>query len=208
MIIEALEVGVFAENCYVVGCQQTKTGVVIDPGDEVSRILQKIKDLQLKIEYILLTHAHLDHVKELNALKKEICAPVLMHQNDQFLLDNLPTQAAAFGLSDSGIPKINRYIDEGDEIKFGRQVFNVLHTPGHSPGSVSFIAPHVAFVGDVFFAGSIGRTDLPGGDYEILMDTIKNKLLPLGDYTKIYAGHGPATTIGNEKQSNPFLANL
>lgn len=208
MIIENLEVGVFAENCYIVGCEQTKAGVVIDPGDEIPLILQKIQELQLGIEYILLTHAHLDHVKELNALKEKITAPVFMHRDDQFLLDNIPAQAAAFGLSSSGIPEIDRYIDEGDEIKFGDQIFTVLHTPGHSPGSVSYIATQVAFVGDVLFAGSIGRTDLPGGNYDILMDTIKKKILPLGDQTRVYSGHGPSTTIGHEKRTNPFLVNF
>lgn len=208
MIIKQLEVGFFAENCYVIGCDETQEGVVIDPGDEISRILSTIHEHQLDIKYILLTHGHLDHVKELNALNRELRVPVLMHRDDQFLLDNLPAQAAAFGLSVSGIPRVDTYIKEGDRVDFGQIRFEILHTPGHSPGSVTFFTEELAFVGDVLFSGSIGRTDLPGGDYDTLMNSIKNKLYPLGDSTKIYSGHGPPTTIGSEKKTNPFLLNL
>lgn len=205
MLIETLEVGVFAENCYVVGCKNTHEGVVIDPGDEIHRILSRISEMNLNIKYVLLTHAHLDHVKELNALKKKINVPVLMHSADQFLLDSLPTQAATFGLTISGIPEVNKNVNEGDLIKFGQLQFKVLHTPGHSPGSVSYVSTGVAFVGDVLFFGSIGRTDLPGGSYDLLIDSIKRKLFPLGDDTIIYPGHGPSTTLGRERQINPFL---
>lgn len=208
MLIETLEVGAFAENCYLVGCEQTLEGVVIDPGDEISRVLRRIQEMRLIIKYILLTHAHLDHVKELNAFKKEIAVPVLMHASDQFLLDSLPAQAAAFGLTTSGIPEVNRNVNEGEVIKFGQLEFEVLHTPGHSPGSVSYVSNGAAFVGDVLFAGSIGRTDLPGGDFNVLINSIKAKLFPLKDDTIVYPGHGPPTTIGQEKQSNPFLVNV
>ena len=135
MFIETLEVGPFAENCYVVGCEATKEGVIIDPGDEIDRILEKVAALKLEIKYILITHAHLDHVKELGTLKNEIDVPVLMHRDDQFLLDGLPMQASAFGMSVSDIPKIDKYISEGDNIQFGNKSFGVLHTPGHSPGN-------------------------------------------------------------------------
>ncbi len=205
MVIETLEVGPFAENCYVVGCKGTSEGVIIDPGDEINRILEKVAALKLEIKYILITHAHLDHVKELGTLQNEIDAPVLMHRDDQFLLDGLPMQASAFGMSVSAIPKIDKYIEEGDTIEFGKKRFEVLHTPGHSPGNVSFVTQKVAFVGDVLFSGSIGRTDLPGGDFDILINSIKTKLFPLGDDTVVYSGHGPATTIKKEKQTNPFL---
>lgn len=208
MIIERLEVGLFAENCYVVACEKTHEGVVLDPGDEIPRILATIREHELEIKYILLTHGHLDHVKELSTLNNELKVPVLMHQEDQFLLDNLPGQAAAFGLSVSGIPRVDTYIREGDQVEFGRIRFDILHTPGHSPGSVTFFTDAHAFVGDVLFSGSIGRTDLPGGDYHILMSSIKDKLLPLGESTHVYPGHGPPTTLGSEKQTNPFLLNL
>jgi glyoxylase-like metal-dependent hydrolase (beta-lactamase superfamily II) len=128
-----------------------------------------------------------------------------MHRADQFLLESLPAQAAAFGLSTSGIPQVDQYIAEGENLKFGKVQFEVYFTPGHSPGSITFAANGVAFVGDVLFAGSIGRTDLPGGDFETLIQSIKSKLFPLGDDTLVYPGHGPSTTIGDEKRTNPFL---
>ncbi|MCH7679616.1 MBL fold metallo-hydrolase [candidate division KSB1 bacterium] len=205
MFIETLEVGPFAENCYVVGCEATNEGVIIDPGDEIDRILEKVATLKLEIKYILITHAHLDHVKELSTLKNKIDVPVLMHRDDQFLLDGLPMQASAFGMTVSAIPKIDKYIAEGDTIQFGDIIFRVLHTPGHSPGNVSFVTREAAFVGDVLFSGSIGRTDLPGGDFALLIQSIKTKLFPLGDDIVIYSGHGPATTIKKEKETNPFL---
>lgn len=205
MFIETLEVGPFAENCYVVGCEATNEGVIIDPGDEIDRILEKVATLKLEIKYILITHAHLDHVKELSTLKNEIDVPVLMHRDDQFLLDGLPMQASAFGMTVAAIPKIDKYIAEGDTIQFGDIIFRVLHTPGHSPGNVSFVTREAAFVGDVLFSGSIGRTDLPGGDFALLIQSIKTKLYPLGDDIVIYSGHGPATTIKKEKETNPFL---
>ncbi|MFQ5752074.1 MAG: MBL fold metallo-hydrolase [bacterium] len=205
MIIEKLEVGVFAENCYIVGCKDTLDGVVIDPGDEVHRILAKIQEKQLNIKYILLTHAHLDHVRELMDLKAEIAVPILMHPADNFLLENLPAQAAAFGLTVSGIPKVDKYVNEEEHIAFGQQQLKVLHTPGHSPGSISYVTKGVAFVGDALFAGSIGRTDLPGGHYDLLINSIRTKLFRLDDETIVYSGHGPPTTIGKEKRTNPFL---
>lgn len=205
MIIEMAEVGVFAENCYVVGCEDTREGVVIDPGDEIDRILTNIEAHDLTIKYILLTHGHIDHVKEVVSLNRKLDVPVLMHKADQFLLDGLPQQAAAFGLSHSGIPAIDQHIDEGDRISFGNHEFSVLFTPGHSPGSVSFVEGAVVFSGDVLFAGSIGRTDLPGGNYNILLESIRTKLLPLDDDIVIYPGHGPATSVGRERRSNPFL---
>ena len=205
MIVERLEVGAFAENCYIVGCEETHHGVVIVPGDEVDRIIGRIGQLHLDIQFLLLTHAHLDHVKELNAFKREIDVPVLMHKDDLFLLESLPEQAAAFGMVASGIPAIDRYVDEGETVDCGKLHFEILHTPGHSPGSVTYVEKGVAFVGDVLFAGSIGRTDLPGGDFETLMRSIRAKLLPLADATEVYSGHGPPTTIGRERQFNPFL---
>lgn len=207
MIVERVEVGAFAENCYVVGCEETRDGVVIDPGDEIDRIIETITSLQLNVRLILLTHAHLDHVKEVKAFNKGFGVPVLMHQDDRFLLDNLLVQAASFGMTTSGIPTIDRYLEEGEVIGVGSLSFEVLHTPGHSPGSISFVTEKSVFVGDVLFAGSIGRTDLPGGDLETLLASIKLKLLTMDDATRVYPGHGPATTIGQERQFNPFLGN-
>lgn len=205
MVIESLEVGVFAENCYIVGCSDTGAGVVIDPGDELDRILDKIQELGLLIRFILLTHGHLDHVMQVPKLKEKTGAPVLMHAEDEFLLDNLPQQAAAFGLVANEIPKVDKYLKEGDTVEFGNVSFSVLHTPGHSPGSISFVTKGVAFVGDALFAGSVGRTDLPGGSYDVLIRSIRSKLLSLEEATLAYPGHGPVTTIGRERETNPFL---
>ncbi|MCG8607745.1 MBL fold metallo-hydrolase, partial [bacterium] len=162
MIIEMLEVGPFAENCYILGCEETMQGAVIDPGDEFDRIWRKVEERELDIRLILLTHGHIDHVMQVQAMHDKTGAPVYMHREDQFLLANLPSQAAAFGLKIAGIPKIDSYWTEGDTIEFGQIQLAVLHTPGHSPGSVSLITEGIAFVGDALFAGSIGRTDLPG----------------------------------------------
>lgn len=205
MLIERLEVGIFCENCYLVACQETLEGVIIDPGDDADKILTRVEALKLKIKHILITHAHLDHVQALAEVKERVARPVFMHRDDQFLLDNLQVQAAAFGLTISRIPEVDQYINEGELIGFGNVSFNVLHTPGHSRGSVSFVTDGAAFVGDALFAGSIGRTDLPGGDFETLIASIRSKLFPLGDETVVYSGHGPETTIGREKASNPFL---
>ncbi len=208
MIVECLEVGVFAENCYVVGCAETREAVVIDPGDEIPRILSAIEENRLEIKLILLTHAHLDHVKEVVAFKRHWDVPVVMHRDDEFLLANLEKQAAAFGLTTSGTPGVDRFVTEGETIEFGNHQFSVLHTPGHSPGSISFAAEGRIFAGDVLFASSIGRTDLPGGDFETLIKTIQDKLFVLGDATTVYPGHGPPTTIGQERTSNPFVRDV
>ncbi len=205
MIIDCIEVGAFAENCYLLACDESHEGVVVDPGDEIPRILRKIAERALQMKYILLTHGHLDHVKEVSAIKAELGVPVLMHESDQFLLDNLPQQAAAFGLTTAGIPQVDKYLLEGDQVSFGQITLSVLHTPGHSPGSVSFVGEDMAVVGDVLFAGSIGRTDLPGGSFPVLIETIKSKLFPLADHTRIFPGHGPPTSIGHERKHNPFL---
>lgn len=205
LIVECLEVGAFAENCYILGCAATKKGVLLDTGDEASRISAKVSQLGFDIEYILLTHGHLDHVMAVATLQGELDVPVLMNKGDAFLLENLPAQAAAFGLSVSGIPRVDTYIKEGDTIEFGALKFDVLLTPGHSPGSVAFAGTGAVFSGDVLFAGSIGRTDLPGGDYDTLIRSIRDKLLALGDGVVVYPGHGPATTVGHERLRNPFL---
>ncbi len=205
MQIERLEVGVFAENCYVVGCERTRAGVVIDPGDEAPRILRKVRELELEIKAVLLTHAHLDHVQAASEVKQALGAPLAMHREDRFLLDNVAAQAGAFGLPAPPVPSVDRFLDEGDEVAFGAVTLKVLCTPGHSPGSLTFYGDGVAFVGDVLFAGSIGRTDLPGGDLHTLIRSIREKLFPLGDETVVLSGHGPETTIGREKASNPFL---
>lgn len=205
MIIKTLAVGPIMANCYIVGCENTKQAAVIDPGDDTDKILMALADAKLTLKYILNTHGHFDHVGGNRRMKDATGAELLIHAEDASMLASLPQAAASFGLSADSSPPPDKTIDEGDTIIFGDITFNVLHTPGHSPGGVSFHADSVVFVGDTLFAGSIGRTDFAGGDFNTLIASIKNKLIPLGDDVTVYTGHGPTTTIGQEKRSNPFL---
>ncbi|MFQ5576804.1 MAG: MBL fold metallo-hydrolase [Anaerolineae bacterium] len=206
MIIEQLPVGPFQANCYLVGCKATNAGVIIDPGDEASRILQTVDRLGLNIKYVLLTHAHYDHIVAAKTVVETTGVPLAMHRNDLPLL-KAGGGALLFGLPVPPYKKPDMWLNEGDEIAFGERTLNVLFTPGHAPGHVTFFEPEagVLFDGDVLFAGSIGRTDLPGGSFETLMDSIAHKLMVLPDDTVVCSGHGPQTTIGRERVSNPFL---
>jgi glyoxylase-like metal-dependent hydrolase (beta-lactamase superfamily II) len=192
-------------NCFIVGCEKTKSAVVIDPGDEVNKILLALADAKLTVKYIINTHGHFDHVGANKRLKDATNAPILIHKADADMLAQVSMSAMAFGMSGENSPPADQTIDEGDKITFGDITLTVLHTPGHSLGGVSFHNNGVVFVGDSLFAGSIGRTDFPGGDYDTLIRSIKTKLLPLGDDVVVYSGHGPETTIGREKRFNPFL---
>ena len=205
MIIKELAVGPIMANCFIVGCERTKSAVVIDPGDEANKILLSLAESNLTVKYILNTHGHFDHVGGNKQMKDATGADILIHAGDSAMLEQLSVASMAFGLSVENSPPADRTIDEGDQITFGDITLNVLHTPGHSPGGISFYTDQIAFVGDSLFAGSIGRTDFPGGDYNTLISSIKTKLFPLGDDVRVYTGHGPATTIGQEKRMNPFL---
>ena len=205
MIIKELAVGPIMANCFIVGCERTKSAVVIDPGDEANKILLSLAESNLTVKYILNTHGHFDHVGGNKQMKDATGADILIHAMDANMLEQLSVASMAFGLSVENSPPADRTIDEGDQITFGDITLNVLHTPGHSPGGISFYTDQIAFVGDSLFAGSIGRTDFPGGDYNTLISSIKTKLFPLGDDVRVYTGHGPATTIGQEKRMNPFL---
>lgn len=205
MLIETLVVGPLQVNCYVVGCEATGEGVVIDAGDEADDILAAIRQHGLKVKAILNTHAHFDHVGAVHALKAATGARFYLHQADLPLLRTAPMQAAYFGLRIGPTPEVDVYLNEGDEIVFGQERLQVLHTPGHTAGGVSFVGDRVAFVGDELFQDSIGRTDLPGGNYTQLIYTVRTKLFTLSDDVVVYPGHGPATTIGREKRHNPFF---
>ena len=206
MIVETLTVGAVQANCYLIGCEKTGAGIIIDPGDEAARILQAVQSRGLKIGHILLTHAHFDHFMAAKAVVEATGAPLALHPDDLPLLQT-GGGATAFGLPMPPIPAPEIRLAEGDVIPCGTLNFRVLHTPGHAPGHVCFFEPEqgAIFVGDVLFAGSIGRTDLPGGSYETLMDSIAHKLMTLPDDTVVYPGHGPRTTIGAERVGNPFL---
>ena len=206
MIVNTLPVGPIQANCYIVGCEKTKLGVVIDPGDEAERILQAIEDSGLRITHVLLTHAHFDHIAAADEVVKATGAPLALHPDDLPLL-NAGGGAVFFGIQPPPIPDPITRLTAGQEIAVGELILRVLHTPGHTPGHVTFHEPNerAIFDGDVLFAQGIGRTDLPGGSYETLMRSIRQELLTLPDDTVVYSGHGPATTIGRERVSNPWL---
>ncbi|MGE0704385.1 MAG: MBL fold metallo-hydrolase [Vicinamibacterales bacterium] len=211
MIIETRAVGPFFKNGFVVGCETTREAIVIDPGDEVQALVGFVRREELVVKHILLTHAHVDHVTGVGPAKEAFDVPVHLHRADLFLYERAADQALMFGLPVPELPPVDSFYEEGQVIAFGEYVVRPLHTPGHCPGGVCLQAGRRTepgqdlFVGDTLFAGSIGRTDLPGGDYEILLSSIRNVLLPLGDSARVYPGHGPATTIGEERRTNPFL---
>ena len=198
--------GIFAENCYIVVDEAARACAIVDPGEEAGLILHKVAETGARPTAIWLTHAHLDHVLGVPQVAAETGAPVHLHPADQPLYDAVPDQAAWFGLPrPPRLPTPDKAFGHGETVSVGGTRFEVRHTPGHSPGSVCLVAPGVVLGGDVLFAGSIGRTDLPGGDFETLVGSIERELLPLPDETILYTGHGPETTIGEERRSNPFL---
>lgn len=218
MIIEELTVTAFQQHTRIVGCETTRQAICIDPGDEAERIVETLERLGLNLQAIALTHAHLDHVGGVAALKKlKPDARINLHKADEFMYDGLPEQPAwigiprsqwtALGFDFEAPPPVDEYWTDGQAFDVGELKFEVLHCPGHTPGHVVLYEPkeRKVFVGDVLFAGSIGRTDLPGGSMEQLLDSIKNKLLSLDDDVTVYSGHGPLTTIGEERLTNPFL---
>ncbi|HST94017.1 MAG TPA: MBL fold metallo-hydrolase [Microvirga sp.] len=195
------------QNCTLLWCETTKKAAVIDPGGDLDRIRRAIAETGMSVEKILLTHGHIDHAGGAAELKEDLGVPVEgPHEADRFLLDRLEESGRGYGLKARPVTP-DRWLQEGDVVTVGDLVLDVLHCPGHSPGSVVFVAPgqRFAIVGDVLFQGSVGRTDLPGGDGRALIRSIKDKLLPLGDDVAFICGHGPASTIGQERQTNPFL---
>jgi glyoxylase-like metal-dependent hydrolase (beta-lactamase superfamily II) len=211
MLVETRSVPPFGKNGYVVGCERSREAVIIDPGDEVDLLLDLVRRRSLKVQSILLTHAHVDHVTGVGSAKRTLNVPVYLHRDDQFLYDAAPEQAAFFGLQCGDLPPIDRYYDLSETLTFGGYDIGVHHTPGHCPGGVCLAvgrrgsARDSLFVGDTLFAGSIGRTDLPGGDYDTLIRSITDVLFTFGDAARVYSGHGPETTIGHERRTNPFL---
>ncbi len=205
MILETLTVGPFQENCYVIG--DGASGAIVDPGDEAARIALAVEQTGLEIGQILVTHAHIDHVGAVGALADEYACPVLMHAEAEPMLQQLPTQAMMMGLRFGKVPAVDRHIQDGETLEVGSLKLDSLYTPGHAPGHLAFYVESEGLVlsGDALFAGSVGRTDLFGGDMEVLVRSINERLLTLPDETRVYPGHGPRTTIGDERAYNPFL---
>jgi glyoxylase-like metal-dependent hydrolase (beta-lactamase superfamily II) len=205
MIVECFTTGPFEENTYLLGDEGSGMGYVIDPGGSPEPLLEAVARHGLELLGIINTHGHVDHVAGVSALQEKTGLGFAMSEADAFLLEALPDTAAFYGLGEVAIPRIDRPINAGDRFPLGERTIRVRATPGHSPGSVTFLVEDLAFVGDALFAGSIGRTDLPGGDLDVLLESIQGELLILADATTVYAGHGPVTTIGQERRTNPFL---
>ena len=211
MIHEILPVGILQCNCSVVGDEVSGEAVVIDPGDDIEQVQEILARHRLKTKYIVATHAHIDHVGGIQKLQQATGATVLIHEADLPLYDNMAMQAAWVGMPVPGVVKVDQFLKEGDVLRWGSLALEVMHTPGHSPGSLSLHLPgnhRRIFSGDTLFQGSIGRTDLWGGNYRQILSSIKNTLLCFPDETPVFPGHGAPTTIGEEREYNPFLRRL
>jgi hydroxyacylglutathione hydrolase len=205
LIIKELVVGPLMANCFICGCSKTKEAIVIDPGGDANMILHSLADSELKVKYIINTHGHFDHVSANGKLKDATGADILIHPLDAPMLEKLSSNAALFGVSVENSPPCDQTLEEGDTVSFGDITLKVVHTPGHTPGGISLYTSGIVFVGDTLFAGSIGRTDFPGGDFDTLISSIKTKLFNMEDDVRVLSGHGPETSIGKEKRHNPFV---
>jgi hydroxyacylglutathione hydrolase len=197
--------GVFAQNSYLVSCPRSQAALIVDPGAATSQLLEEVRRSELSVEGIVLTHAHIDHVEGLGLARAATGAPIWLHPADDELYAAAPMQAQWFGVRIDPLPPVDHRLAHGDTLRFGECVLEVRFAPGHAPGHVILVGDGSALVGDVIFSGSIGRTDLPGGDLATLMRSIREQVLTLPDATTLHTGHGPDTTVGHERVSNPFL---
>ena len=209
MFLKRLIVGALETNCYLIACKKTKKAAVIDPGveEEVDLILNLLQKNNFNLKYIINTHGHIDHIIGNNLLKAKTEALLLIHRLDADMLGDANKNFSSFMGKEICSPPADKFLEEGDEISLGTLNLIVIHTPGHTPGGISVLSNNTVFTGDTLFAGGIGRTDLPGGSYHNLIKSIKEKLLILGDDKIIYPGHGPNSTIGKERRTNPYLKN-
>lgn len=205
LILERFEVGAFMVNAYIIGCLKTGEAGVVDPGDEGEMLVDRCRELNLDPKYILNTHGHADHIRDNEYVKKLTNAKIVIHEKDASMLTNPRLNISAFMGLPWTSPPADLFFKESEPFKIGDVSFDVIHIWGHSPGSVCLIHDPIAIVGDVLFCGSIGRTDFPEGSYGALVDGIREKLLPLGDHIEAFPGHGPETTLGQERKTNPFI---
>jgi hydroxyacylglutathione hydrolase len=204
-VVRGFTGGIFAQNCYLVSCARTSQGILVDPGAATPQLLAEARKSGVEVAAIVLTHAHVDHVEGVAQAKEETGAPIYLHPADAELYRAAPMQAQWFGVRMDPLPPVDRELAAGDVVRFGECELAVRFAPGHAPGHVILVGDGMAVVGDVIFAGSIGRTDLPGGDFATLMRSIREQVMTLPDETTLYTGHGPETTVGHERVSNPFL---
>ncbi|HZQ09785.1 MAG TPA: MBL fold metallo-hydrolase [Anaerolineae bacterium] len=209
MILQMMQVGPLGVNCYIVGDEDTREVVVIDPGGNARQIAQVLENLRAKVRGIILTHAHFDHVMGVEALKRATGAPLFVGANEKPVFESVESQGKTFGIAVPPLPDPEHWLNDGDTVEVGKLKFHVLEIPGHSPGSIALYDANdgVVFVGDVLMRGTIGRSDFPGGSLEELLRSIREKLYTLPEGTKVYSGHGPMTTISEEKRTNPFTQN-
>jgi glyoxylase-like metal-dependent hydrolase (beta-lactamase superfamily II) len=205
LILDGFPVGLIGANCYLIGCEETHEGAIIDPGADGKRILSRLEKLPLQCRQIILTHGHTDHIGALSFVQKATGAAVLIHTADAAMLTNLARNVSFLERQRGQGKAADRLLQEGDLIEVGKIPIKVIHTPGHTPGGICLTVDNILFTGDTLFAGSIGRTDFPGGSHRQLIESIKKELLAFPPETIVYPGHGPATTIGEEKKYNPFL---
>ncbi|MFT4519375.1 MAG: hydroxyacylglutathione hydrolase [Halioglobus sp.] len=199
----------YQQNCSIIKCEATAKAAIVDPGGDIDRILGAVEKMGATVEKIILTHAHMDHCAASDVLRQQLEIPIEgPHKEDQFWLDGLPQACEMVGFPPAAAFLPDRWLDQGDTVMVGEQQLQVFHCPGHTPGHVVFLyePQQIAWVGDVLFQGSIGRTDFPRGNHEELIDSIRNKLFPLGDEITFIPGHGPTSTFGQERQTNPFVA--
>ncbi len=208
MHVTIIPVTPFQQNCSLLRCDSSRAGAVIDPGGDIEQILAAAAEEDIEIGKILVTHAHIDHVGAVARLARQLGVPIEgPHRDDSFLLEHLPEHGQMFGLPDAESFTPSRWLEQGDTVTVGDEEFEVLHAPGHTPGHVVYFHRHdrIAFVGDVLFAGSVGRTDFPRGDFATLVKSITGRLWPLGDDVRFVPGHGPISTFGEERRTNPFV---
>lgn len=204
-VVRSFSGGPFAQNMYLVTCTASGTAILVDPGAATRQALAEARRQETRIDRIVLTHSHLDHVDGVPLAKRETGAPVVLHPEAETMYRAAVAQAQMFGVHVEPMPPVDGYLEPGEPVRFGECVLQVRYTPGHAPGHVTLVGEGYALVGDCVFRGSIGRTDLPGGDFQTLMRSIREQILTLPDETVLYSGHGPETTVGFERVANPFL---